>query len=319
MEGYGAAARYAMRRLGALVAVLFVASAAAFLLAHLSGSDAVLVRMERTGTVLTPEAIAAERSALGLDRPLLVQYGAWLAAALSGDLGRSYISGRDVASLFLAKLPATAALTAASAALALAVSVPLGVLAAVKKGSAADRLIRGASFLGNSVPGFLVGLLLLYVFAVRWAVVPVLPARGSVLGAVLPAATLALAMSAKYVRQVRAAVLEELSRPYVAGARARGVGMGRILSRSVLRSAAPALVSLFALSVGSLLGGAVVVESIFRWDGVGKLAADALFLRDYPVIQAYVLMMGVLFVVFNLMFDIIQCAVDPRLRKQETA
>lgn len=303
-----------LRRTAQFLAVLLAVSFLTFALMHAAGSDAVLQRMERTGTVLPPETVAAERAALGLDRPFLVQYGSWLAGVLTGDLGRSYVSGRAVGPLFLSRLPATLLLTAAALLLTAAVSVPLGVYAAVRQGRRADRLIRGLSFLGNSVPGFLIGLLLLYLFAVRYPVFSVLPAKGSLSGVVLPAATLAAAMSAKYVRQVRTAVLEELGKDYVTGARARGVPMGTILRRSVLRAALPSLLTLGALSLGSLMGGAVVVESLFRWDGVGRMAAEAVFMRDYPVIEAYVLWTAFFYGAANLAADGLCRLADPRMR-----
>lgn len=303
-----------LRRTAQFLAVLLAVSFLTFALMHAAGSDAVLQRMERTGTVLSPETVAAERAALGLDRPFLAQYGSWLAGVLTGDLGRSYVSGRAVGPLFFSRLPATLLLTAAALLLTTAVSVPLGVYAAVRQGRRADRLIRGLSFLGNSVPGFLIGLLLLYLFAVRYPVFSVLPAKGSLSGVVLPAATLAAAMSAKYVRQVRTAVLEELGKDYVTGARARGVPMGTILRRSVLRAALPSLLTLGALSLGSLMGGAVVVESLFRWDGVGRMAAEAVFMRDYPVIEAYVLWTAFFYGAANLAADGLCRLADPRMR-----
>lgn len=303
-----------LRRTAQFLAVLLAVSFLTFALMHAAGSDAVLQRMERTGTVLPPETVAAERAALGLDRPFLAQYGSWLAGVLTGDLGRSYVSGRAVGPLFLSRLPATLLLTAAALLLTAAVSVPLGVYAAVRQGRRADRLIRGLSFLGNSVPGFLIGLLLLYLFAVRYPVFSVLPAKGSLSGVVLPAATLAAAMSAKYVRQVRTAVLEELGKDYVTGARARGVPMGTILRRSVLRAALPSLLTLGALSLGSLMGGAVVVESLFRWDGVGRMAAEAVFMRDYPVIEAYVLWTAFFYGAANLAADGLCRLADPWMR-----
>lgn len=303
-----------LRRTAQFLAVLLAVSFLTFALMHAAGSDAVLQRMERTGTVLLPETVAAERAALGLDRPFLAQYGSWLAGVLTGDLGRSYVSGRAVGPLFLSRLPATLLLTAAALLLTAAVSVPLGVYAAVRQGRRADRLIRGLSFLGNSVPGFLIGLLLLYLFAVRYPVFSVLPAKGSLSGVALPAATLAAAMSAKYVRQVRTAVLAELGKDYVTGARARGVPMGTILRRSVLRAALPSLLTLGALSLGSLMGGAVVVESLFRWDGVGRMAAEAVFMRDYPVIEAYVLWTAFFYGAANLAADGLCRLADPRMR-----
>ena len=204
--------------------------------------------------------------------------------------------------------------TALSVCATVVISIPLGILAAVRHGRAADYFLRFFSFIGNSLPNFFVALLLMQVFSIHWNIFPVISNGVTLQSAVLPSLTLAIAMSAKYMRQVRAAVLEELGKDYVAGARARGVRGRVILWRSVLRSAMLTIITLLALSIGSLLGGTAIIESIFMWDGVGKLAVDAITMRDYPLIQAYVVWMAVIYVTVNLITDILYNALDPRIR-----
>ena len=281
---------------------------------RLAGSDAVLQKMENTGMVLSQDVIDAARAELGLDKPFLTQYFVWLGNLLQGDMGVSYISGRAVLPTFLSKLPATLLLTAVSLAMTVAVSIPLGVLAAVRQNRLTDALIRAASFVGNSLPNFFVALLLMYVFAIRLGWLPAISREVTLPNVLLPALTLAIAMSAKYLRQVRAAVLDELSRDYVMGARARGVPFRVTLTKSVLRACMTTILTLLALSIGSLLGGTAIVESIFMWDGVGKLAVDAINMRDYPMIQAYVMWMAIIYVFVNLAADLSYRALDPRIR-----
>lgn len=306
--------RYVCRRLLQLIPILLVITFLSFAMMRLAGSDAVLQKMENTGMIASQEVIDAARAELGLDKPFLTQYLLWLGNLLQGDMGVSYISGREVLPTFLSKLPATLLLTAASIGLTVVISVPLGILAAVRQDRFADYLIRTCSFLGNSMPNFFVALLLLYVFAIRLGVFPVLSRDLSLRSVALPALTLAVAMSAKYLRQIRATVLDELSKDYVTGARARGVRFGVTLVKSVLRACLVTILTLLTLSVGSLLGGTAIVESIFLWDGVGKLAVDAINMRDYPVIQAYVMWMAVIYVCVNLVTDLSYRVLDPRIR-----
>ena len=224
------------------------------------------------------------------------------------------MSGRDVFGTFVSKLPATLLLTALSVAATVLLSVPLGILAAVRHDRFTDYFLRFCSFIGNALPNFFVALLLMQVFSIRWRLLPVLSEGISLRSAVLPTLTLAIAMSAKYMRQVRAAVLEELNKDYVLGAAARGVRGRVILWKSVLKSAMLTILTLLALSIGSLLGGTAIIESIFMWDGVGKLAVDAITMRDYPLIQAYVVWMAIIYVMVNLVTDILYHVLDPRIR-----
>lgn len=306
--------KYILRRLLQLIPILLVITFLSFGMMRLAGSDAVLQKMENTGMVVSQEVLDSARAELGLDKPFLTQYFVWLGNLLRGDMGTSYISGQEVFGTFLSKLPATLLLTAVSILLTIVISIPLGVLAAVKQNRFTDYLIRTASFLGNSMPNFFVALLLMYFFSIRLKVFPVIASDMSLSSVALPSFTLAVAMSAKYLRQVRATVLDELSKEYVTGAKARGVKFSVTLTKSVLRASLVTILTLLTLSIGNLLGGTAIVESIFLWDGVGKLAVDAINMRDYPMIQAYVMWMAIIYVCVNLITDLSYRVLDPRIR-----
>lgn len=306
--------KYVAKRLLQLIPILFIITFLSFGMMRLAGSDAVLQKMENTGIVLSQDVIDKARAELGLDKPFLTQYFVWLNNLFHGDMGFSYISGKAVFPTFLSKLPATLLLTAVSIALTIVISIPLGVLAAVKQNRFTDYLIRFCSFVGNSMPNFFVALLLMLFFSIRLKWFPVISDGVSLQTVALPAITLAIAMSAKYLRQVRATVLDELSKDYITGAKARGVRFSVTLMKSVLRACLVTIITLLTLSIGSLLGGTAIVESIFLWDGVGKLAVDAINMRDYPMIQAYVMWMAIIYVLVNLLTDLSYRFLDPRIR-----
>ena len=306
--------KYVLKRLLQLIPILLVITFLSFGMMRLAGSDAVLQKMENTGMVVSREVIDNARAELGLDKPFLTQYFVWLGNLLTGDMGTSYISGKEVLPTFLSKLPATLLLTAVSIFLTIVISIPLGILAAVKQNRFTDYLIRVCSFLGNSMPNFFVALLLMYFLSIRMPIFPVIANGLSIQSVALPSLTLAIAMSAKYLRQVRAAVLDELSKDYVVGAQARGIRFSVTLWKSVLRACLVTILTLLTLSIGSLLGGTAIVESIFLWDGVGKLAVDAINMRDYPMIQAYVMWMAIIYVCVNLITDLSYRFLDPRIR-----
>lgn len=306
--------KYVVKRLLQLIPILLVITFLSFGMMRLAGSDAVLQKMENTGMVVSQEVIDNARAELGLDKPFLTQYVVWLGNLLTGDMGTSYISGKGVLPTFLSKLPATLLLTVVSILLTIVISIPLGILAAVKQNRVTDYLIRVCSFIGNSMPNFFVALLLMYFFSIRIPIFPVIANGLSIQSVALPAFTLAIAMSAKYLRQVRAAVLDELSKDYVVGAQARGIRFSVTLWKSVLRACLVTILTLLTLSIGSLLGGTAIVESIFLWDGVGKLAVDAINMRDYPMIQAYVMWMAIIYVCVNLITDLSYRFLDPRIR-----
>lgn len=306
--------KYVIKRLLQLIPILLGITFLSFAMMRIAGSDAILQKSDVSGVALSQEVIDVQRAQLGLDKPFLVQYVNWLGGFLTGDLGVSYVSGNDVFSTFISKLPATLLLTVTSILLTVIISVPLGILSAVKQNKFTDYLIRICSFIGNSLPNFFVALVLMYFFSIRFSIFPVISDGVSFSSVALPTLTLAIAMSAKYLRQVRAVVLDELSKDYVVGATARGVRFSVTLWKSVLRASLITILTLLALSIGSLLGGTAIVESIFMWDGVGKLAVDAINMRDYPMIQAYVVWMAVIYVLVNLITDISYHLLDPRIR-----
>lgn len=305
--------KYIGKRLLQLLPVLLGVTFLSFAMMRAAGSDAITELYGDKGAV-AQEIIDAKRAELGLDQPFLVQYGAWLRGLLTGDMGVSYVSGKKVFDTFVSKLPATLLLTCLSVAATVVISIPLGIWAAVRRDRFVDYFLRFFSFIGNSLPNFFVALLLMQLFSIKWKLLPVISNGTTLGGAILPTLTLAIAMSAKYLRQVRATVLEELGKDYVLGAKARGVRESVTLWKSVLKSALLTIITLLALSIGSLLGGTAIIESIFMWDGVGKLAVDSITMRDYPLIQAYVVWMAIIYVVVNLITDILYHVLDPRIR-----
>lgn len=305
---------YTVRRLLQLIPILLAITFLSFGMMRIAGSDVIEQKMENTSGAVSQELVDAAREELGLDQPFIVQYTVWLGNLVKGDMGKSYVSGKPVFETFVSKLPATLMLTGLSILLTVVISIPLGILAAVRQNSITDYLIRFMSFIGNSMPNFFVSLLLIYLFAIHLSWFPVISRGVTLQSAVLPSITLAIAMSAKYMRQVRAAILDELSKDYVTGAKARGVKFSVIMIFSVLKASLVTIITLLTLSIGSLLGGTAIVESIFMWDGVGKLAVDAINMRDYPMIQAYVMWMAIIYVVVNLITDLSYRYLDPRIR-----
>ena len=309
----GTLTKYIGKRLLQLIPVVLGITFLSFAMMRIAGSDAVMELYGDKGAV-AQEIMDAKRAELGLDQPFHIQYGSWLKGLLTGDMGTSYVSGKNVFRTFVSKLPATLLLTALSILATVVISIPLGIWAAVRQNRFTDYFLRVFSFVGNSLPNFFVALLLMQLFSIRWKLLPVISKGTTVQSAILPTLTLAIAMSAKYMRQVRATVLEELNKDYVLGAKARGVRSGVTLWKSVLKSSMLTIITLLALSIGSLLGGTAIIESIFMWDGVGKLAVDSITMRDYPMIQAYVVWMAIIYVVVNLITDILYHVLDPRIR-----
>ena len=305
---------YILKRLIQLIPILFGITFLSFAMMRIAGGDAVTYKYENAGTAVSQDVIDEAKKEYGLDKPFIVQYANWLGGVLTGDMGTSYVSGADVSGEIISKLPNTILLTAVSLILTMLIAMPLGIISAVKRGRWIDYLIRIGSFAGNSMPNFFVALLLMYFLAVKLKWLPVITNSNKLISLILPVLTLTVSMAAKYTRQIRVAVLEELNKDYVIGARSRGIRYSTILTRSVIKSCMPSLLTLISMSAGNLLGGAAIVETIFMWDGVGKLAVDAISMRDYPVVQAYVVWMAVIYVVINLITDILYHYLDPRVR-----
>ena len=306
--------KYIFKRLLHLIPIIIGITFVTFAMMHSASGDVVDVMHENSGGAVAQQIIDEKKAELGLDRPFIVQYVSWLGGILTGDMGTSYVSNQRVFETFLSKIPNTIKLTLSSILLTVIISIPFGILSAVKKNKLIDYVIRFFSFLGNSMPNFFVSLILLLIFSIKLSWLPVIGDGSDLKSLILPTLTLAIAMSAKYTMQVRAVVLEELGKDYVMGARARGIKEHVIIYKSVLKASMLTIVTLLALSIGSLLGGTAIVEAIFMWDGVGKMAIDAITMRDYPIIQAYVVWMAIIYVVINLTTDLIYHYLDPRVR-----
>ena len=299
-----------------ILIVLIGISFLSFLLIFIAPGDPVTSMYSSTGMMPSEEVINETREELGLNRIFIEQYGTWLWNCLHGNFGNSFSMHKPVTELLLSRLLPTLQLSLLSLAIMLVISVPLGMLSAVCKSRPIDYIVRGFSFLGVSMPNFWVGLLLLYVIALKLRLVPVVAAGGGIQKLILPALTLAFSMTAKYTRQVRTAVLEELNQDYVTGARARGISERTILWRHVFPNALLPLVTMLGLSLGSLLGGTAVVEVIFSYQGLGNLAVTAITAMDYPLVQGFVLWIALIYMVVNLIVDISYEFLDPRIREK---
>ena len=304
------------RRLVQIVIVLMGISFFTFGLTYLSPRDPAEIMLTECGNVPTPELLEKTRAELGLDKPFLVQYGTWLKGVMTGDMGTSYSMKVPVVDKLVSCFWPTLELALASLVIMVLISVPLGILSAVYRNKWVDYLVRALTFLGVSVPNFWIGLILLSIFGVTLRWVTVSGGSTDFKSLILPAVTLAIAMSAKYTRQVRIAVLEELNQDYVTGARMRGIRERTILWKHVLPNAMLPLVTLLGLSLGSLLGGTAVVEIIYNWPGMGSMAVKAISCRDYPLVQGYVLWIALLYMGINLLVDLSYTRLDPRLKEE---
>lgn len=281
----------------------------AFLVLIASGDPADIIM----GSDAPPEAIEAFRQAWGLDRPIWVQYLSYFSAVLSGDLGRSMRDGRDAIVLVTERIPATLALTLPALALKLALGIPAGIYAALHRNSLADRMVMVLAVAGFTIPSFVLGLLLVLVFAVQFGWLPS-GGQESWRHAILPVITLGIGGAAVLARFTRSAMLEVLGQPYIRTASAKGVAWRDVVSRHALPNAAIPTVTIIGFMVGSLLAGAVVVESVFSWPGVGRLLVTAVANRDLAVVQCILLLVAATMITANLVVDLLYGLLDPRLR-----
>ena len=310
--------RYVASRLLSLVPVLLGVSLATFILIRLIPGDPVVAML---GLEADETAISAMRRQLALDAPLALQFLAWIGRVLSGDLGRSIQGGRAVLPLLLGALAPTALLALAALVISLAIAIPAGIVAASRRNSGADYVASLVALCGLSMPSFWLGLLLIMGLSIA---VPIFPASGYVSPLVdpaehlrhlvLPALTLGAALSAATMRMTRATMLEVLRADYVRTARAKGLGPRAVVWGHALGNARIPVVTLLGIQLGQLLGGVVITETVFSWPGIGKLTVDAIFARDYPVVQGAVLVTATLFVLINLATDLIYTVLDPRVR-----
>lgn len=305
--------RSIIRRVLQFIPVLLGITFLAFLLIYLSPSDPVSVRMSAGGISVSPEIMESMRRSMGLDRPLLIQYGDWLWKILHGNMGKSYITDADVLDQILKALPYTLKMAGASLLLTLCISIPVGILTAAMQNSKFDYVVRVMAFVGNALPNFIIALCLMFIFSYRLGWIPVL-ATTKPIGLILPALTLALVMSSRYIRQIRAAMLDELGKGYVVGLRSRGLSETTILYKNVLKNIMVTVITLTGISLGSLLGGTVIVETVFTWPGLGNLIMEGISQRDYPVVQAVIVWMASAFMVVNLLTDISYTVFNPKIK-----
>lgn len=290
-----------------------------FSLTYLAPGDPALMVLEAGDTIVSQEIIEQTREEMGLNRPFLEQYGTWLFKAVQGDLGMSYSGKRPVIDRLMEGFWGTALLAATASLLQVLISVPLGILSAVRKGTWVDSVIRFFSFMGVSMPSFWVGLILLYVFAVKLDLFPVGASSVRLDALVLPAITLAVFASAKFIRQIRTVVLDELQQDYVTGARARGLSERTILWKHVLPNAMLPMITLWGLSLGWMLGGVAVIEIVFTWPGMGNMAVHSIGMRDYPLVLGFVLWVAIAYTAINFLVDTSYRYLDPRLRKGDAS
>ncbi|MCR5099564.1 MAG: ABC transporter permease [Lachnospiraceae bacterium] len=303
------------KRIAELLVLLIVLSILTFLLMYLAPGDPAQKRLSSQGVAVTKEMLDAERERMGLARPFFVRYGEWAWGVIRGDFGLSLKDDMPVAPKLREGLSNTIVLASASLILSLVFAIPLGILSAVKKNSIFDHTVRILSFIGNSLPNFLISVILMYFFCIWLDLFPII-ASGSIQGLFLPALSLAIPMCARFTRQIRAEIQKELERDYVTGLRARGVKESDVLIKNVLYNCMGHIFTIIALQIGTLMGGSVVIETIFRWPGIGKLVMDSITARDYPVIMGFVLIMGTIYVAVNLLSDIICQVIDPRVENE---
>ena len=309
MTGVGA---FLARRLVLSVPVLLGVATLVFSLIHMIPGDPAQAML---GEAASPADVAALRAKLGLDRPLLEQYGVFLAGLARGDLGTSLRTGEPVASQIWVRVPATVELAAAAMIFAIGLALPLGVLAAVRRGTVVDFASMGLALTGISVPNFWSGPMLAIVFAVWLQWLPV-SGRGTWAHLILPAISLGAGLAAILARMTRATLLEELREPYVQAARARGASAPRAVLRHALRSGLIPIVTLIGLQFGTVLTGAVITETVFAWPGIGRLLIQSIGFRDYPVVQGCILLIAVTYMAVNLITDLAYGSLDPRIRYQ---
>ena len=307
--------RIAVERLFRILLLLFGITFLSFFLSYLSPGDPAVIMLKQSGMMVSEETLNQTREKMGLNDPMPQQYVRWLNNIVRGDMGTSYKSRKPVFDQLRLAIPKTLLLTVVSMTFMILTATVTGILCARYKDGIFDHVVRAVTYLFSSLPSFFVALLILYFLALRLKLLPVI-AKTAFPGIFMPMLTLSMTLGAWYVRQIRSMVLAESEKNYVKGLRTRGIPERRIFSRHILHNCMAPLITLFAMSFGSMLGGTAIVESIFAWNGVGKLAVDSISARDYPMIQGYVLWMAIIFLVLNAVSDILCRCVDPRIRRE---
>jgi len=302
------------RKLLEYLLVLFSVSVITFALTYFAPGDPASMLVSMNGGDVGLDVIEEMRETMGLNDPFFIQYKRWLINAIHGDLGFSYTNGHPVRQEIAGKMKNTLILASASFAVLLIVAFPLGILSAVYSDRLPDYVIRVLSFFGISMPNFWLGLLLMYLLSVKWHLLPII-GRISVLGMIMPVTTIVVQLICMYTQRIRAAILLELGKEYVNALRLRGISRKNIILHNVLPNSMTSIITLLGISAGALLSGTAIVEQIFGWNGIGRFALDSIAYRDYPIIQAYVLQVCLIYTTINLIVDIIVFLQNPRLRE----
>ena len=306
--------KYISRRLISLLPILLGITFLAFVIINLSPSNPAEVALRVNNIVATEEAIASKTIELGLDKPFIERYFLWVINSLKGDFGTSYVNRKDVLGLFEQALPNTLKLAFVALLITIVFSVVVGVLCAIYEGSIGDKITRALVFLGTAMPSFWIGILLIWMFSVKMKIFPTsgMTAPNAV---VLPSITLSLGYISTYVRLIRNNMVQNKHENYVYYARIRGLKESTII-KHIFKNSLQTSITALGMSIPKLIAGTVIVENIFAWPGVGRLCVTAIYNRDFPIIQAYILLMAIMFVVCNLLVDVASASIDPRMRKE---
>ena len=305
-----------VKQLGQFIVTLFGITFLTFCLTYLAPGDPVTMLLETADTIVSQELIDETRAQLGLDKPFVVQYANWVVNAAQGDLGMSYSAKKPVVDRMLEALPGTLMLAGTALVFTLLYALPAGIISALNRNKWVDYVLRFLSFVGVSMPTFWLGLVLIYIFGLKLGLVPIASSRVTASGVILPAITLAVVVGSKYMRQVRLVILEEMQKDYVIGARARGVSEIKILFGHILPNAVLPLITILGVVIGWLLGGVAVVEMVFSCPGLGNMAIYAITMRDYPLIEGFVLWVALAYMCINALVDASYILLDPRLKRE---
>ncbi len=306
---------FIVKRVISLILLLLAVSVITFILTQLAAGDTATVLLRSGGITPSAEAAALLRMELGLDKPLVLQYADWLGKVIQGDLGQSFRSKQPVLTELMQRFPATLQLSLGAMAILLAITLPVGIFSAMHPHSRMNRVGKLISFTSVSIPSFWLGLVLLYLFGVKLKWIPVI-GNGAGKQVFLPALTLALSYIGPHIRLLSMSMAEVLGKPYIKAARARGLSEYLVIGKHALNNAILPLITRLGMTLGSLLAGSFIVEAIFSWPGIGKYALDAIAVKDFPVIQGYVLLMAVVIVSINLLVDLLYFYIDPRIKLQ---
>lgn len=302
------------KKILAFIVIIVGITFLSFLLSYLSPSDPATAMLSQLGTSPSEELLQQTREKMGLNKPFIVQYANWVSELIKFDMGTSYKTGKDVVQSFVETIPNTISLTLVSLFITIVISVPLGILCAKYPDGLLDNFVRAVTYFLASLPSFFGALMMLYVFCIKLGWFKVIAGEGFK-GILMPACVLGFTLSAWYTRQVRGIALEQMNSEYVRGLKARGIPERVILGKHILKNCLLPIITLIGISFGNLLGGAAIVETIFSWNGVGKLAVEAVSYRDYPIIQGYAVWMAVIFLIINYIVEVLYQILDPRVRR----